>query len=99
VKEIPVLRLVERGGEARSIVFQKVTGMNIRNVRHEHVSLSAVLVTDASGAYTEAGRMFESHGIVDHTKDEYVRGAVYSNTALLFTVEASLDGTYHHFSE
>jgi len=41
-----VVALVERGGRARSMVVEHVTGKNLRAVLTEHVEPSARLITD-----------------------------------------------------
>jgi len=51
--------------------------------------------------YTEPGRDFASHEIVNHGAGEYVRGDVYTNTAegYFSQLKRSIDGTHHHVSE
>jgi transposase-like protein len=50
--KVPVLALVQRGGQVRSQVMPRVTSENIRQVLKEHVSISkARVMTDGFGAY------------------------------------------------
>jgi transposase-like protein len=101
VDKIPVVTLVQRGGEARSRVLRTVTGENIGKVLREHVSPAASLMTDTSPVYPKAGKQFASHETVDHSAGEYVRGSAYTNTAEGFfsQLKRSIDGTHHHVSE
>ena len=89
------------------MVMRTVTGKNIKKVLQEHVASSAVLMTDQSGIYPEAGTLFAGHETVDHSKGEYVRYQkdgrphVYSNSVegYFSQFKRSIDGTHHHISE
>lgn len=97
----PVVSLVEREGEVRSQVMANVSGKNLKEVLTNHVEPEAQLMTDSFVAYNEAGKAFASHETVDHSKDEYVRGDVYTNTVegYFSQLKRSIDGTHHHVSE
>ncbi len=49
----------------------------------------------------DVGKEFARHEMVDHGKDEYVRGDAHSNTAEGFfsILKRGMIGTYHHISE
>ena len=96
----PVVSLVERGGKVRSRVVTNVNSKNIKEVLQGNVSPDATLITDAYQVYTEPGKMFAAHEVVDHGKGEYVRGDAHTNTAEGFfsQFKRSLDGTHHHVS-
>lgn len=96
----PVVSLVERGGNVRSRVVTNVTGKNLKEVLQVNVSPDATLMTDSYQVYTEPGKMFAAHEIVDHGKGEYVRGDAHTNTVEGFysQLKRSLDGTHHHVS-
>ncbi len=96
----PVVSLVERGGKVRSRVVTNVNSKNIKEVLQGNVSPDATLMTDAYQVYTEPGKMFAAHEVVDHGKGEYVRGDAHTNTAEGFfsQFKRSLDGTHHHVS-
>ncbi len=96
----PVVSLVERGGSVRSRVVTNVNGKNIKDVLQGNISPDATLMTDAYQVYTEPGKMFAAHEVVDHGKGEYVRGDAHTNTAEGFfsQFKRSLDGTHHHVS-
>jgi transposase-like protein len=100
--KIGVATLVERGGEARSFQLGRVTGSDLHRVLNENVDKANTrLMTDGRVQYRTIGREFPSHEWVDHSKDEYARGDVTSNTVEGYfgQLKSSLDGTYHHVSE
>jgi transposase-like protein len=107
VNKVPVVTLVERGGQARSQVMRTVTGENIGKVLYEHLDAPAVLMTDTSAVYTKAGQAFAGHETVNHLNGEYVRynrnggPHAYSNSVEGFfsQLKRSVDGTHHHVSE
>jgi transposase-like protein len=72
--------LVERGGRARSEHIAKISGKTLRPIVMKHVSRKSTLMTDTAGEYMEMGKEFARHEMVDHAKDEYVRGDAHSNT-------------------
>ena len=98
--KIPVVTLVERNGEARSKVMDRVTGETVGEMLQEHVEAHAALMTDSSPVYTQPGKGFASHETVNHAEGEYVRGDAHSNTAegYFSQLKRSIDGTYHHVS-
>ena len=101
VDKVPVVTLVQRGGEARSQVMRPVTRENVAETLGEHLDPAAALMTDESAVYWQLGQQVTSHETVNHGAGEYARGHVYSNTVEGFfsQLKRSLDGTYHHVSE
>jgi hypothetical protein len=96
---VPVLALVQRGGDVRSQVMPRVTGENIRQVLKEQVDIKAARVmTDGFGAYVSLKKHGYNHESVDHASDEYVRGDVHTNTVESYfsVLKRGLIGTYHH---
>ncbi|HTX48683.1 MAG TPA: IS1595 family transposase [Caulobacteraceae bacterium] len=93
--------LVERGGRARAHHIADVTGNTLRDVMTKHASRKSALMTDTHGGYHHIGKEFARHEMVDHGKDEYVRGDVYSNTAegYFAILKRGVYGTFHHVSE
>ncbi|MDQ2784466.1 MAG: IS1595 family transposase [Chloroflexota bacterium] len=100
-KKTPVVSLVERGGNVRSKVVTDVSGATLKEVLDTNIAPDARLMTDSFVAYREPGKAFASHETVDHGKDEYVRGDVYTNTAegYFSQLKRSIDGTHHSVSE
>jgi transposase-like protein len=93
--------LVERGGRARSHHVADVSGKTLRPIIVKHVSRKSALMTDTGGAYRWIGKEFARHEMVNHAKDEYVRGDAYSNTAEGFfaILKRGVYGTFHSISE
>jgi transposase-like protein len=98
--KVPVLALVERGGEVRSFRMANVTADTLGGAIRRHVSREAHLRTDAFQSYRKVGTEYASHETVDHVA-EYVRGDVHTNTAENFfsILKRGIDGVYHHVSE
>jgi transposase-like protein len=94
-----VMALVERGGRVRAFPIERVTSENLSAAIREHVDIqNSTLMTDSAAQYTLIGREFERHEVVNHTKDEYVRGDAYTNTAEGFfsLLKRGITGSYHH---
>jgi transposase-like protein len=89
---IKVMSLVERGGAVRSFVIdqRKIGGMVVN-----HIDPKTRLVTDAATHYKAAVAKHES---VDHSKYEWARGDVHTNTLENFfsVFKRGLVGTYQH---
>lgn len=58
-------------------------------------------MTDEAGAYRRVGQEFASHDFVTHSKDEYVRGTVHTNTVEGFysIFKRGMKGVYQHCAE
>jgi transposase-like protein len=96
-----VLTLVERGGTARSFHVDGVRVADLGAIIKANVSPEAKLMTDELQAYKVIGRDFASHETVAHSKDEYVRGDVHSNTVEGFysVFKRGMKGVYQHCKE
>ena len=88
-----VLSLVERGGDIRSTMLDHRSAMGV--VR-EHVHHESRLVTDTATRYKFAP--VASHEMVDHSKFEWVRDDVHTNTLEGFfsVLKRGLVGIYQH---
>jgi hypothetical protein len=101
-KKTPVVALVQRGGQVKTKVVANVTGKTVKKMLEECVSPTARLMTDESPLYTKVGRTFEGgHEVVTHSRREYVRGDVTTNTVESFfaIVKRGLNGIYHSVSK
>jgi len=98
--KIPVLTLVERGGNARSMAVRNITGATLKGAVRKHVSRDARIMTDGHASYRGLDKEFAGHEAVDHQANEYVRGDAHSNTAESFFAlfKRGVMGTYHHIS-
>ena len=58
-------------------------------------------MTDEARVYNKAGREFAEHGVVNHSKKEYARGDVWTNTveSSFAILKRGLYGTFHSVSE
>lgn len=99
--KVPVMALVQRGGDVRATVVPTVTAVNVREVLLSYVDPSARLMTDEAGVYKKIGRPFASHDTVEHGKGEYVRGEAHINSAESFfsRLKRQLYGTHHAVSK
>jgi transposase-like protein len=88
-----VMSLVERGGDIRSIMLDHRSAMGI--IR-EHVHKDSRLVTDSAAHYKLPP--VAKHDFVDHSKFEWTRGDVHTNTLEGFfsVLKRGLVGVYQH---
>jgi transposase-like protein len=93
--------LVERDGRARSEHIANISGKTLRPILVKQVSRKSTLMTDTAGGYMGVGKEFARHEMVDHGKDEYVRGDAHSNTVegYFSILKRGVIGTFHHVSE
>jgi transposase-like protein len=87
-----VLSLVERGGNIRSMYLDH---KNVRNALTQHLDDRSRLLTDGSKVYVGQSDQHES---VDHSKYEWVRGDIHTNTLENFfsIFKRGLVGVYQH---
>ena len=85
-----VLSLVERGGAIRSMFLDD---KNVRSALVQHLDDRSRLVTDGSTVYKGQS---EKHESVDHSKYEWARGDVHTNSIESFwsQVKRGINGTY-----
>lgn len=90
---VKVLSLVERGGNIRSIVLDH-RGIGPR--LHKHLDKRSRLVSDSAPVFKFTGAA--SHGAVDHSKFEWRRGDVHTNTLEGFfsIFKRGIIGVYQH---
>jgi transposase-like protein len=99
--KMKILALVERDGEARSFKIPTVTAATLAPILKAQIAQEARLMTDEHFGYTKVGREFGSHEVVSHSRREYSRGDVTTNTVegYFSVLKRGLIGTYHHVSE
>jgi transposase-like protein len=90
--DVAVLSLVERGGAIRSMY---IDDRNVRSMLAQHLDDRSRLVTDGSVVYKGQS---EKHESVDHSKYEWARGDVHTNTLENFfsIFKRGLVGVYQH---
>lgn len=93
-----VFGMVERKGRVRAFVMasKKGTSEELRPIMRESIHHSATVYTDAATHYVHLDEDFLYHESVNHSLDEYVRGAVHTNTIENFwsVLKRMLAGTY-----
>jgi len=99
--KIPVVALVQRGGEVRSFKTEQVTTKNLRAMIRKHVAKDSTIITDEFPAYKGLDKEFADHQTVSHGTREYVRGNVHVNSAegYFALLKRGIIGTYHHISK
>lgn len=93
-----IFSLVERGGKVRSFQVPNVTAQTLKPILESQMSRNAHMMTDDAGQYMKLGDLAAKHEKVAHTKKEYVRGKVHTNTVegYFSLLKRGLIGTYHH---
>jgi len=77
--KIPLLGVVERGGEVRVQVTDRASASTAMPFLYKNVAKDAVLHTDESKIYYRAKQTF-THHTVEHGAYEFVRGDDFTNT-------------------
>lgn len=98
--KVPVVALVNRDtGKVRATVMPRVTRENLHEYIGSNVNMKqSRLFTDEAPHYEYTGRRFFSHEQVNHTRGEYARGTVNTNSAEGFfgILKRGITGVYHH---
>jgi len=96
-----VISLVERGGRSRSIHVDRIDAATIRKALFENIVQTTRVHTDELRLYRIPGREFATHERVNHSKEEYARGDVTTNTVEGFfsIFKRGMRGIYQHCSE
>jgi hypothetical protein len=97
----PIVALVERGGKVRSFHVAVCDKVNVTKIVTENIAHESRLHTDESNLYFGAEKHFASHETVTHSRKEYARGDVTTNTVeTYFSVfKRGMKGTYQHCKE
>ena len=95
------MRLIERGGKARSFHVPEVTAVTLTPIIVDAIAKDSHFRTDESGVYWNVGEQFASHKTVIHSIGEYVRGDAHTNTTEgYFSIfKRGIYATYHHVSQ
>ena len=93
-----IFGLVERGGKARTFHINQATAWEVRKIIVKNASRDSTLHTDESRIYTYLGKEFDAHKTVIHSKNEYVRGDVHTNTvdSIWSVFKRGMKGVYQH---
>jgi transposase-like protein len=97
----PVVALVERGGRAKVFHVAVADKATVQRLVIENVHPASRLHTDESRLYVGAADLFASHETVKHTRGEYARGDVNTNSAEGFfgVFKKGMKGVYQQCGE
>jgi len=99
-----VVSLVQRGGQARSFVLDRVTAENLHRKIDEHVMEGSVVVTDDYRGYWNMPPVYD-HKSIKHSAKKYVRKEggfkVHTNTveSKFSLLKRGITGTFHQVSK
>jgi len=93
-----VFSLVERGGKVRSHHVQLTNVKTLLPILQSAVKQETTLMTDEARQYIKIGKEFKDQGVVVHSRKEYVRGSVHTNTIEGFFsfFKRGMKGVYQH---
>jgi transposase-like protein len=99
----PVVGIVQRNGDVRFRMMERVTAMNIGKFVAENADYSCRMITDDLNVYKQVGWHFEQgHHVVKHGAREYVRRGtdIHSNTieGVFSLIRRGIMGTFHSVS-
>lgn len=77
----PILALVERGGSVRTFHVPVADKPAVQHIVAQNIARESRLHTDESPLYRGTDAIFASHETVKHSRKEYVRGDVHTNSA------------------
>lgn len=101
-EKMKIVSLVDREkGVKRSFHVPTITGETLRPLLKAQINGQTHLMTDEAKYYTILGRTYLMHSTVNHSKKEYARGTVTTNTveSSFALLKRGLVGTFHHVSE
>jgi transposase-like protein len=96
-----IVSLVERGGQVRSFHVPSAHLDNVTKIVRDNIAKESRLHTDESRLYWKVGKEFAAHERVNHSRKEYARGDVTTNTVEgYFSVfKRGMRGVYQHCAE
>lgn len=102
-KKHAVHALVERGGEVRATHVPNVSAKTLRTAIAKHVAKGTTMNTDDALAYYHMSKEFAAHGVVNHSRDEYVskdgETHIQSAEAFFAILKRGVMGSFHSVFE
>ncbi|MGD9965838.1 MAG: IS1595 family transposase [Hyphomonadaceae bacterium] len=102
VEKMKVLTLIDRStGRSRSFQIEDLKAETIFPIIRANIAKEARFLTDEAARYSKIGREFAAHGVVNHSKDEYVSKddpTIHVNCAEGFfsVFKRGMRGVYQH---
>lgn len=98
--KMAVLTLVSRDGSANSFHVKRADKATILPIIRDNLDAEARVITDDSGLYWDMDEEYE-HAFVRHTKGEYGRGPIHTNTieGYFSIFKRGMRGVYQHCAE
>ena len=102
--KVPILAAVERGGNVRFQVMDRLTAKDLNKMMVESADLSCRIISDEYAPYKIAASKFRGgHEHVNHSRKEYVRKGtdIHSNTveSVFSLFKRGVVGTFHSISK
>lgn len=102
-RKMPIVAIVERGGNIRSFVTADVTAQNLGEILRQNVDSDSHLMTDSSPVYRSRlfQRPFRKHSMTDHHAGQYaLPDGTHSNTveSAFSLLKRGIMGTFHSVS-
>ena len=102
--KIPVMAMVQRGGNVRSQVMKTVSAMNLQQAIRDNVQAGSEVHTDALMGYRKLAGEYQhhsvKHGAGEFSRREGDRLVTTANVESFFgLLKRGIMGTFHHISE
>jgi transposase-like protein len=96
-----IISLVHRGGKVRSFHVPRADKRTVTKIVLDNIARETAIHTDDSRLYDDMASHFASHESVNHSKKEYARGDVTTNTVEGFfsVFKRGMRGVYQHCGE
>lgn len=94
-----MLSLVDRTtGQSKSFVVENVKASTLLPILRENIAKEAIVYTDEARQYSKVKDHFADHDFTTHSKGNYVRGSVHTNTieGYFSIFKRGMKGVYQH---
>ncbi len=94
-----MLSLVDRTtGQSKSFVVEDLKASTLLPILRENIAKEAIVYTDEAKQYTKVGAEFAEHDFTTHSKGQYVKGDVHTNTleGYFSIFKRGMKGVYQH---
>ena len=84
--------------QSKSFVVDNVKASTLLPILRENIAKEAIVYTDEAKQYTKVGADFAEHDFTTHSKGQYVRGNVHTNTieGYFSIFKRGMKGVYQH---